>query len=174
MRLRRDSQGNYSYQFVQDTDQVNQAKEEVLQAEQDLFNFDKDRNNEVIEEMLNTYEEYTQKIISLQSDQTKSAQEKQQLSELYFKEYNDNITALAKETSVTRINLHDDVFNNLNMLYDKNLYNFINMSEQEQDEFMNNLLPNWNSTAAEMSETVNGEGGLLPLTQDSVQELKDL
>ena len=174
MRLRRDSQGNYSYQFVQDTDQVNQAKEEVLQAEQDLFNFDKDRNNEVIEEMLNTYEEYTQKIISLQSDQTKSAQEKQQLSELYFKEYNDNITALAKETSVTRINLHDDVFNNLNMLYDKNLYNFINMSEQEQNEFMNNLLPNWNSTAAEMSETVNGEGGLLPLTQDSVQELKDL
>ena len=43
MRLRRDSQGNYRYQYVADEDQINKTKEELSTLYTDLYNFDKER-----------------------------------------------------------------------------------------------------------------------------------
>lgn len=46
MRLRRDSQGNYSYQYTADEDAINKAKEELSNLYVDLYNFDKDKYKE--------------------------------------------------------------------------------------------------------------------------------
>lgn len=43
MRLRRDSQGNYSYQYVADEDQVSKAQQEVSDLYNQLYNLDVDQ-----------------------------------------------------------------------------------------------------------------------------------
>ena len=45
MRLRRDANGNYSYEFVADEDAVSSAEQDLAAAENDLYNFDKDQYN---------------------------------------------------------------------------------------------------------------------------------
>jgi hypothetical protein len=46
MRLRRDSQGNYTYQYVSDDDQVQKAQEEISNLYNELYNLDVDRFRE--------------------------------------------------------------------------------------------------------------------------------
>ena len=43
MRLRRDSQGNYRYEYVSDADQVGQLQDELNDMYNSLYNFDKAR-----------------------------------------------------------------------------------------------------------------------------------
>ena len=50
MRLRRDSQGNYRYQFVADEDQINQAQQNLYSAYNELYNFDKSRYTETLKQ----------------------------------------------------------------------------------------------------------------------------
>jgi hypothetical protein len=51
MRLRRDSQGNYSYQFVADQDAINEAKESLTEAERNLYDLDKEKFISTSQEM---------------------------------------------------------------------------------------------------------------------------
>jgi phage terminase Nu1 subunit (DNA packaging protein) len=53
MRLRRDSQGNYSYQYVANQDELQKAQDQVDQLTNSLYNFDKERYNAVLSEVYN-------------------------------------------------------------------------------------------------------------------------
>lgn len=61
MRLRRDSQGNYRYEYVADQDKINKAKQDLLDAENDLYNFDKNRAKEMINSLNELLTEYHEK-----------------------------------------------------------------------------------------------------------------
>ncbi len=88
MRLRRDSQGNYRYEFVADLDKVNQAKQELADAQNDLYNLDKDRTVEMINEIKSLQSEYYNYRKSIIEDDYLSEEEKKQaLEELYNKYY---------------------------------------------------------------------------------------
>jgi len=41
LRLKRDSQGNYSYQYVADQNKIYDAEQNLAAAQNDLYNFDK-------------------------------------------------------------------------------------------------------------------------------------
>jgi hypothetical protein len=58
MRLRRDSQGNYRYQFVADEDQITNAQNQLSAAYNDLYNFDKARYNETTKQVLDATKEF--------------------------------------------------------------------------------------------------------------------
>jgi hypothetical protein len=45
MRLRRDSQGNYTYQYIADNDAITEAQNKVDDLYNSLYNFDKERFN---------------------------------------------------------------------------------------------------------------------------------
>ena len=62
MRLRRDAQGNYSYQFVADQDAISQAEQEVAAAQNDLYNLDKDKYQENLDEIYEVYVEFQEKL----------------------------------------------------------------------------------------------------------------
>lgn len=50
MRLRRDSQGNYSYQYVADNDEMEKLKLELSELYNQLYNLDLEKYNEVLNE----------------------------------------------------------------------------------------------------------------------------
>lgn len=57
MKLTRDASGNYSYQYVADQDAIAKAEEDLAAAENSLYNLDKDRTKELVEEYWNIFAE---------------------------------------------------------------------------------------------------------------------
>ena len=62
MRLRRDAQGNYSYQFTADADLIKQTQQELLDVQQQLYNLDKDNYQSQLNEMYGYYVEWQEKL----------------------------------------------------------------------------------------------------------------
>jgi archaellum component FlaC len=54
MRLRRDSQGNYRYEYVADNDAIDKARDELEKLKNDLYNFDKAQYQDSLNEMYDT------------------------------------------------------------------------------------------------------------------------
>lgn len=64
MKLTRDAQGNYSYAYVEDSDNVEKLKQEVAALENSLYNFDKDAAAAKYNEAYSTYQEYQSKLVA--------------------------------------------------------------------------------------------------------------
>ena len=79
MKLTRDANGNYSYSYVEDTDNIAKLQQEVADAENALYNFDKDRSTKMYEEALSAFQEYQQKMTA--------AADNPELQDLYNKQY---------------------------------------------------------------------------------------
>lgn len=111
MRLRRDSQGNYSYQYVADTSAVDDAKEKLDAAIHDLYTLDKDRLKNTTQEWYNAWtsmqeelNEATQKYTGEQlKERTKQIQEK----------YKDILSGLNNDVTVSLNNLNQSSLGSL-------------------------------------------------------------
>ena len=62
MRLRRDSQGNYTYQYVSDDDQTGQLEDELSQLKNELYNFDLEHYRDNLDQVYSIWEEFQQKM----------------------------------------------------------------------------------------------------------------
>ena len=58
MRLKRDSQGNYSYQFVANDDDILEAQQNLANAQNDLYNFDKERYQANLNDMISAWKDF--------------------------------------------------------------------------------------------------------------------
>ena len=91
MRLRRDSQGNYTYQFVADDDEVRKAQDELDKAYNSLYNFDKEAYISNLDEIYSTWDEYQQKMYEASLINDPEARLQKEL--LIQQQYGDLITA---------------------------------------------------------------------------------
>lgn len=112
MRLTRDSQGNYSYSYVTDEDAINEAEQKLADAQNSLYNFDKDQYSQNLSDMYSIYEEYMNKMKEIATNQNLDEEERQrQLTELTQK-YQEYITGLIQDNEQIRSNLADSTFQN--------------------------------------------------------------
>jgi hypothetical protein len=58
MRLKRDSQGNYSYEYVADEGAIGEAEANLAAAQNDLYNFDLDRYKSNLNDMLAAWKDF--------------------------------------------------------------------------------------------------------------------
>ncbi len=78
MRLRRDASGNYSYQFVADEEEIAQAQQEVLDAQNNLYQMDKDnyqKQQGVLLDQIQNLGEIQQEIAEASSDEERQSLE---------------------------------------------------------------------------------------------------
>lgn len=61
LRLRRDSQGNYSYQFVSDESEIGQLKDELNELYNQLYNFDLEHYRDNLDQIYSVWVEYQEK-----------------------------------------------------------------------------------------------------------------
>ena len=173
MQLRRDSQGNYSYEYVADQESIIDAQQNLAAAQNDLYNFDKDAYKSNLEDMLNAYKDYQEKHKEL-SDRAKNGDiEAQAELALVTEEYGQRMNDLVERNQNIRVNLRDSAFGEIAALYDTDVANYQNMSEQEQNILMNDLIPAWNSGIQEMSDKVAGEGGFIPTCEDAFDKIAE-
>jgi len=68
MRLKRDSQGNYSYEYVADQGDIAEAEQGLAAAQNDLYNFDKDRYQSNLDDMLSAWQEFQERYKKIVTD----------------------------------------------------------------------------------------------------------
>lgn len=166
MRLTRDSQGNYSYSYVADEDAINEANQKLADAQNSLYNFDKDQYQQNLSEIYSMYEEYQQKMIEIANNSSLTQEEKErQLAEARQK-YIEYITNLTQDNEYIRQNLSDSTFQN----YFANQEIARDITSSNYQEFMNyceNAGLSFDATTGKMTTDISS------LSEESKNRLKD-
>ena len=163
MRLKRDNQGNYSYQYVADEDAIDDAQQDLLDAKNDLWNFDVEGLRTAREEAIKIWQEYFEKLREIWEDPSLTDEERQQkLLDL------DNWRIGELEANVEKYN-----FFKTNTEQDANTI-LADLYSQNADEFgrvvMEEILPDWNSGVDSVIEKYAGEG--IPACQEALAQLQ--
>lgn len=174
MRLRRDSQGNYTYQYVSDEDSIAQAQQELIEAQNSLYNMDKEQYRSNLNEIYSIYSEFQQKLLDLYVDQTLSEEEREEKKKLLVEQYGELINGLVEQNETIRLNLQESAFQDLANLYQVDVSNFNDMAEAEKDILMNSLIPQWDSGIQQMTDKFAGDGGFISSCTDAFNQLDEV
>ena len=161
MRLRRDAQGNYSYQFTADANLIKQTQQELLDVQQQLYNLDKDEYKNQLSAMAGYYEEWQEKLKELSkiADET----ERNRRIEETNKYYNDLIQKSAKESQLVKENLDGLVNGPLADFYEENKQ--ITIGED-------GISGMYTSAFSTMAEKFVGEEGFATVSKKAFDDIK--
>lgn len=155
MRLRRDSSGNYSYQFVADEEAQAQAQQELLDAQNSLYNMDKEHFRETQEELFNIWQEYQELQIEYASlsDEEKIAR----AEEFAAKSANlqQGMVDVAAEAELTKINLSQSTYDSLGLMYEEDGLKFNELNTEKQRQLTEELSPTFKNTIDNMIDAIN-------------------
>ena len=171
LRLRRDSQGNYTYQYVSDEDSIAQAQQELADAQNSLYNMDKEEYRNNLNEIYSIYSEFQQQLLELYQDQTLTEEEREEKKKLLAEQYGELINNLVAQNETIRQNLQESTFQELARLYNVDVENFLAMSEEEKEILMNSMIPQWDSGIQQMTDKFAGEGGFISSCEEAFQKL---
>ena len=171
LRLRRDSQGNYSYQYVADEQRMAEAEQELADVRNSLYNLDKDQYTKNQNDILSIQKDFNEKLKALYEEYPVWTEKAEAKRQLLIEQYGMRINGLARQNQNIRLNLTKSAFDELANLYDTDVDNFINMSRTEQNELMSNLIPQWDSGVQAMTDKITGQGGFIPSCQQAFDEL---
>ena len=173
MRLKRDAQGNYSYEYVSDNGAVGAAQANLAQVQNDLYNFDKERYQSNLNDILAAWKDFQSEYKDILEDTSFSEEERVERLALLREQYGEYINDKTAENIVIRNNLMESAFTDLALLYETDVENYNQMSSEEQNILMGDLVPAWKSGIQEMSDKVAGEGGFIPVCEEAFNSLTD-
>ena len=150
MRLRRDSQGNYSYQYTADDEQTSALQDELSKLYNDLYNLDKGQYIGNLESIYSLWTEYQEKMA--EAAKINDPEARLEREKLLTEYYGDLMNNLALDNTDIRTNLTESAFQEVQELFDESYVN-------QEDLVMNQLVPMWDSGVQEMINLFAGEGG---------------
>ena len=171
LRLRRDSQGNYSYQFVSDESEIGQLKDELNELYNQLYNFDLEHYKDNLDQIYSVWVEYQEKMA--EAAQINDPEERAQREALLQEQYGELINGLVEQNETIRLNLHESAFTELAELYDIDLENFKQLSEDQKDILLGDMIPQWTSGVQDMADVFAGEDGFTNVCKDAMEDLKE-
>ena len=172
LRLKRDSQGNYSYVYTANEEEVEKAEDNLAKLQNELYNFDKQAYKDNLNDVLSAYKEFTQRYKQIYTDRSLDQADKERLLALLVEQYQEYITGKTEENYVIRQNLVSSAFDSYAELYDEDYSRFANMVESERDVFLGELVTGWNSGVQQMIDAFIGAGGLQEICTETFGELE--
>lgn len=97
IQLVRDSQGNWNYQYTANQDDIANAQQNLLDAENDWYNIAKQQVTDVTGEIVSTWQECQDKIKDIYSDMTLTDEERSAQAQEIYKYYSEKIKYLEEE-----------------------------------------------------------------------------
>ena len=173
MRLKRDSQGNYSYEYVADQGNIGEAEQGLAAAQNDLYNFDKDRYQSNLDDMLSAWKDFQEEYKEIVTDVSLSEEQRVANLALLRQQYGQYINDKTAENAVIRSNLMDSAFADIAAIYQTDVANYQQMADDEKNILMGDLVPAWQSGIQQMADKVAGEGGFIPVCQDAFEEITE-
>ena len=115
LKLRRDSQGNYTYQYASDTSQVAGLQQELNDLQQNLYNLTKDAEKQSLENINSLTQEWVEKQIEIWNDPElmNDAKKREETLAMYAKHYQDLILEQTKQHEELKRLLYADTFDTL-------------------------------------------------------------
>lgn len=170
MRLRRNAAGDYTYQFVADEDNIAKARQELLDAENDLYNFDLNEYNESLDRAYELYSEYQEKVLQVYTDTSLSQEERDKKLYLLNSQYQEALAQASERNTTARVNLENSANETIKLYYEDNLENFNNMIDEDGRLIMEELVPGWSSGVQNMIDEIIKEGGLDNVMQKTLAD----
>ena len=190
MRLRRDSQGNYSYQYVADDDAVSKAQQELTDLYNQLYNLDKDKYRDNLNEIYSVWDEFQQKMAEAAQINDPVQREEREL--LIREQYGELINNLVAQNETIKNNLYQSSFSHLFDLYDNNQEIYATMTDNQRtiiESFLtdevnlntaafDNLFGLYNANLTQFATMTELQkdmwmGDLIPSWSSGVQEMTD-
>lgn len=132
MRLTRDANGNWSYQYVADENNIAEKQQELSDAMYKFYELSDKAYKENLESIQKLNQEYFDKAEEIATNELLTEQEKELKLEELRKWYLNKYQLLVSENEIIRQNLANGTVGVLNNLYNQDVENFENMTLQEQ------------------------------------------
>ena len=113
LKLKRDAQGNYSYQYVANQDDIAEKEQNLANAENDLYQMDQEEYRAQMDEQFTIFEEFMNKV---KESQDLGLAETEEFYRLLNEGYNNlmtNMTNVNLDMNTARTNLETAFFNNM-------------------------------------------------------------
>ena len=183
MRMKRDAQGNYSYVYAGDEEDIASKQQELADAQNQLYNLDKDQYKANLDDMISYYAEFTNKYKELMLDTTISDQEREDKKKVLVEQYGQLINSIQMDNESIRSNLSESTFDMLDLLYQTdaasfetmtglNTNNWNEMSDEMINKIQKDLVPIWDSGIQSMINLIKEEGGLAPACETAFKEIE--
>ena len=173
MRLKRDSQGNYSYEYVADQGDIAEAEQNLASAQNDLYNFDKDRYQSNLNDILSAWKDFQEQYKAIVTDVSLSEEERVANLALLREQYGKYINDKTAENLVIRGNLMQSAFADIAAIYETDVENYNQMTDDEKNILMGDLVPAWESGIQQMTDKVAGQGGFIPTCEEAFQNITE-
>ena len=169
MRLRRDSQGNYRYEFVADNDAIAEAEDELSVLQNQLYNMDVEQYRSNLDQLYEIYVEWQEALAEAAQINDPEARAEREL--MINEQYGELINGIVEENEVIKTNLRESAFDELVNLHQMELEEVEALSQAEKDIMLEEMIPQWTSGVQTMADTFAGEGGFIPTCKDALNEL---
>lgn len=145
LRLKRDSQGNYSYEFTANQQATQEAERKLKEAQNSLYKLDKQQYKSNLDSMLNAWKDFQEQVIKIKNDNNlDQIQKNAQLLKIQ-QIYTEKFKNLTEQNEDYRKNLIISTSESLADIYNTPLETYTNLAKQEIEQLMNSLIPGWES-----------------------------
>lgn len=120
MKLRRDSQGNYSYVYAADQNNIRDAEGDLLDAQNNAYNMSKDQMQQTQADALGALTDAKALIDNIWNDANLSLEEKKKRTETVINSLKEYIAATGEQLSTSEKNIIQDFIGMMDILTDEN------------------------------------------------------
>lgn len=124
LRLRRDSQGNYSYEYTNDKDELTKSRQQLLDAENELYNLTKQAYTNNLGTYYSLVTEWQDKVKNVYLDTTLTVEEQDQKVALLNKHYGELINLNMQDNKNLRTKMVADTITTIAGQYETDTKNF--------------------------------------------------
>lgn len=196
MKLTRNAEGNWSYQYVADEDNVAEKQQDLLDAINDKYEYVKSANQQALDDLLQYEEDFWNKYAEIMKDVSLSDEERQsRIAQLYDMYYGEEgiLTQAYQDSAQTQQDLNLVTAEQLWAIYESDQEKYATMTATEQeliDGLKNGTIKSyediqeagqrvndesldyWNTTAQAMANAWNADDGMSIKSQVN-EALKD-
>lgn len=120
MKLRRDSQGNYSYVYTANEDDVRSAEGDLLDAKNNAYNLSKDNMKQAQDDSLSALQNAKQMLMDIWTDANTTLAEKQERTKWLIENLKEYINSTSEQLSTSQKNIINDFIGMCDSLTDEN------------------------------------------------------
>lgn len=167
MKLRRDSQGNYSYVYTADDDDIADKQQALADAYNDLYNFDKNAYKQNLDDAQALYKEWADAMTAIANDKSLTDEEREQRMAEITMYYSD----LINERVASNLEIRENLTQSANDSMQMSTEGFANYVKDVVID--GTLVPGWNSGIQSMIDKIAGEGGFGPVSNEVIHQIME-
>jgi hypothetical protein len=174
MKLRRDSQGNYSYVYTADDDAVDSAASDLLDAQNEAYNLTKDNIVQVQSDMLSVVSDAYQRIQDIQNNMLLSQEEKNERIKDIVDATTEYVEGLSQQLGVSEEHILDDFVGMVDLMNEANAASLQDYYEQAlagNDDFLTQIDERFSTSISDQLEDIEG---ILNATGDMYDQMLEV